>query len=119
MSALLIGIAGGTASGKTTLARILKDSFQDKVTILKHDYYYYDRSHFKVEDNKINFDHPDSFETDLLVKHLKELKNIGIIQGNIEGTSVCYCINQEKWNEIETLFKSFFGQKPINSSSCC
>src|SRR6056297_1856899 len=74
MSALLIGIAGGTASGKTTLARILKDSFQDKVTILKHDYYYYDHSHFKVEDNKINFDHPDSFETDLLVKHLKELK---------------------------------------------
>ncbi len=74
MSALLIGIAGGTASGKTTLARILKDSFQDKVTILKHDYYYYDRSHFKVEDNKINFDHPDSFETDLLVKHLRGLK---------------------------------------------
>jgi len=74
MSALLIGIAGGTASGKTTLARILKDSFQDKVTILKHDYYYYDRSHFKVADHKINFDHPDSFETDLLVKQLQELK---------------------------------------------
>jgi len=75
MSSLLIGIAGGTASGKTTLARILKDSFQDKVTILKHDYYYYDRSHFKVADHKINFDHPDSFETDLLVKQLRELKS--------------------------------------------
>ena len=74
MSALIIGIAGGTASGKTTLAKILKDSFQDKVTILKHDYYYYDRSHFKVADHKINFDHPDSFETDLLVKHLQKLK---------------------------------------------
>src|SRR6056297_399018 len=75
MSALLIGIAGGTASGKTTLARILKNSFQDKVTILKHDYYYYDRSHFNMEDQIINFDHPDSFETDLLVKHLQELKS--------------------------------------------
>lgn len=74
MSALLIGIAGGTASGKTTLAKILKDSFQDKVTILKHDYYYYDHSYFDVPDNKINFDHPDSFETDLLIDHLKDLK---------------------------------------------
>ncbi|MGM0548448.1 MAG: uridine kinase, partial [Bacillota bacterium] len=43
MSALLIGIAGGTASGKTTLAKTLKNSFQDKVAILKHDYYYYDQ----------------------------------------------------------------------------
>lgn len=75
MSALLIGIAGGTASGKTTLAKILKNSFQDKVTILKHDYYYYDRSHFNMEDQNINFDHPDSFETDLLVKHLQKLKS--------------------------------------------
>ncbi|RAK10325.1 uridine kinase [Halanaerobium saccharolyticum] len=74
MSALLIGIAGGTASGKTTLARILKNSFQDKVTILKHDYYYHDRSHFKVPDHKINFDHPDSFETELLIEQLQELK---------------------------------------------
>ena len=51
-------------------------------------------------------------------QHLKELKNIGIIKGNIEGTSVCYCINQEKWTEIKTLFMSFLSQKP-NSSSCC
>jgi len=75
MSALLIGIAGGTASGKTTLARILKNSFKDKVTILKHDYYYYDRSHFDMDDQNINFDHPDSFETELLIKHLQQLKS--------------------------------------------
>jgi uridine kinase len=75
MQSLLIGIAGGTASGKTTLARILKNSFEDKVSIIKHDYYYYDRSHFDVEDSKINFDHPDSFETELLINHLKSLKN--------------------------------------------
>lgn len=51
-------------------------------------------------------------------QHLKELKNIGIIQGNIEGTSVCYCINQDKWAEINSLFTSFLSQKQ-NSSSCC
>ena len=90
MSALLIGIAGGTASGKTTLAKILKDSFKDKVTILKHDYYYYDRSHFKVADHKINFDHPDSFETDLLVEQLQELK---------EGRSIERPLYSYKTNE--------------------
>lgn len=52
-------------------------------------------------------------------QHLKELKNIGIIQGNIEGTSVCYCINQEKWGEIETLFNSFLSLKSNNSIQCC
>jgi len=71
----LIGIAGGTASGKTTLANILKKSFRDEVTILKHDYYYYDKSYFDVAENKINFDHPSSFETELLIEHLKLLKN--------------------------------------------
>ncbi|MFH4966271.1 metalloregulator ArsR/SmtB family transcription factor [Gaetbulibacter sp. M235] len=52
-------------------------------------------------------------------QHLKELKNIGIIKGNIEGTSVCYCINLEKWADIETLFTSFLSQKPKGSISCC
>ena len=52
-------------------------------------------------------------------QHLKELKNIGIIQGNIEGTSVCYCINQEKWNYIAALFTSFLNQNTNNTNSCC
>lgn len=73
MSHLLIGIAGGTASGKTTLAQILKDSFKDEVTMLRHDFYYYDKSHFDVDESEINFDHPDSFETELLIEHLKKL----------------------------------------------
>lgn len=51
-------------------------------------------------------------------QHLKELKNIDIIKGNIEGTSVCYCINQEKWDEIEALFTSFF-QKTKGTITCC
>jgi len=52
-------------------------------------------------------------------QHLKELKNLDIIKGNIEGTSVCYCINEEKWAEIEKLFASFLSQKPNNAINCC
>jgi len=75
LSQLLIGIAGGTASGKTTLAKILKDAFQDEVTMLRHDFYYHDKSYFSVPEDKINFDHPDSFETELLIEDLKKLKS--------------------------------------------
>lgn len=52
-------------------------------------------------------------------QHLKELKNIGIIKGNIEGTSVCYCIDEEKWKDITTLFTSFLNQNTNNTNSCC
>lgn len=52
-------------------------------------------------------------------QHLKELKNMGIIKGNIEGTSVCYCINRDKWKEIENLFTSFLSQKLKDSIACC
>ena len=52
-------------------------------------------------------------------QHLKELKNMDIIKGNIEGTSVCYCINEEKWVEIENLFTSFLSQKPNSAINCC
>ncbi|TYA58990.1 ArsR/SmtB family transcription factor [Formosa maritima] len=51
-------------------------------------------------------------------QHLKELKNLGIIKGNIEGTSVCYCIDQEEWQQINQLFSQFFKQK-IKGSDCC
>ncbi len=51
-------------------------------------------------------------------QHLKELKNIGIIKGSIEGTSVCYCINQETWNEVNDLLANFFKLQ-FNSINCC
>jgi ArsR family transcriptional regulator, lead/cadmium/zinc/bismuth-responsive transcriptional repressor len=50
-------------------------------------------------------------------QHLKELKNLGLIQGNIEGTSVCYCINQEKWLEMTHLLTTFFKQDI--KTNCC
>ncbi|WP_111684071.1 ArsR/SmtB family transcription factor [Winogradskyella tangerina] len=51
-------------------------------------------------------------------QHLKELKNLGLIKGNIEGTSVCYCIDQTKWKEMKLLLTTFFDQD-INSNNCC
>ena len=52
-------------------------------------------------------------------QHLKELKSAGIIKGNIEGTSVCYCINVEKWTEITQIFADFFKEKYKSNSNCC
>lgn len=51
-------------------------------------------------------------------QHLKELKNIGIIQGTIEGKSICYCINEEIWINMQTEFNLFFNQN-VQVNSCC
>lgn len=50
-------------------------------------------------------------------QHLRELKNLGLIKGNIEGTSVCYCIDEEKWAEMKTILISFFNQNI--KTNCC
>ncbi len=74
---LVIGIAGGTGSGKTTVAKaILKGVGMDRISFLPHDAYYRDLSHLTHEQRKkINFDHPDSLESELLVQHILQLKN--------------------------------------------
>ena len=51
-------------------------------------------------------------------QHLKELKNAGIIQGNIEGVSVCYCINPTVWKTYRALFTSFFKEVDLKGSCC-
>ncbi|WP_445954725.1 ArsR/SmtB family transcription factor [Yeosuana sp.] len=51
-------------------------------------------------------------------QHLKELKTLGIIKGNIEGTSVCYCIDQEKWMEMKNMFLHFLDYD-TQKSECC
>lgn len=77
MKPILIGIAGGTASGKTTVTRKLIESLHFKdVIILQHDSYYKDLSTFRSNKvTEINFDHPNSLDTPLLVRHLKKLKS--------------------------------------------
>lgn len=52
-------------------------------------------------------------------QHLKELKSIGLIKGNIEGVKVCYCIDQEKWKEMNSLLTEFLSQNPPLNNECC
>lgn len=75
MKPMIIGIAGGSGSGKSTFTNRLKDRFGDQVAVLYHDNYY--RAHDDMpfeERKKLNYDHPDALETELLVEHLKQLK---------------------------------------------
>jgi len=76
MRPLTIGIAGGTASGKTTVARRLVERLEGHaVAFLDQDAYYRDLSDMPIEERKaFNFDHPDAFDTDLMVAHLRELQ---------------------------------------------
>ena len=75
MNAIIIGIAGGSGSGKTTLAQHLKDHFGGSVTVIGHDSYYKRQEGKTYEERALqNYDHPDAFETDLLIRHLRELR---------------------------------------------
>ena len=76
MNCMTIGIAGGTGSGKSTFTNRLKDYFKDETAVVYHDNYYRRQDEVSFEDRKkVNYDHPDSLETDLMLKHLKLLKN--------------------------------------------
>ena len=75
MNTIFIGIAGGTGSGKTTLTEHLKQHFGDDISVVHHDSYYKHQDLPFEERCKQNYDHPDAFETDLMVKQLKELKS--------------------------------------------
>lgn len=74
MNTIFIGIAGGTGSGKTTLTEHLKQHFGDDISVVHHDSYYKYQDRPFEERCKQNYDHPDAFETDLMVEQLKELK---------------------------------------------
>jgi uridine kinase len=72
---LVVGIAGGTGSGKTTVARKLAAAMSDRCVTIEHDAYYRDQAHLSPEERAtINYDHPSSLETSLLVDQLRELR---------------------------------------------
>lgn len=72
---LVVGIAGGTASGKTTLTRQLASRLGKDVTVIEHDSYYRAYHELSLEERtKLNYDHPDIYETELLVEHLAALR---------------------------------------------
>ena len=75
MEVLVIGIAGGTGSGKTTLTERLKERFGPDVSVLYHDNYYKKHTGMTYEErSKLNYDHPDAFDSDLFIRDLKALK---------------------------------------------
>ena len=72
---LVIGIAGGSGSGKSTITDILKKKFGDNVTVIKHDDYYLSQHDKTYEERtRINYDSPDAFDTELMAEHLRMLK---------------------------------------------
>ncbi|MBQ3913207.1 MAG: uridine kinase [Lachnospiraceae bacterium] len=72
---IIIGIAGGTASGKTTVAQKIKEVFGSNVELVSHDYYYLPHNDMTYEERtKINYDHPNAFETDRLIRDIRDLK---------------------------------------------
>lgn len=75
--ALVIGVAGGTGSGKTTIARKLAEALpKGSATIIEHDAYYRDHSELLLEQRQqLNYDHPDALETELLAEHLAALRS--------------------------------------------
>jgi uridine kinase len=76
MKPLIIGIAGGSGSGKTTVTnKIIENLDEDKITVIQHDSYYRDISYYDGADpSTINFDHPASLETSLLIEHIRKFK---------------------------------------------
>jgi uridine kinase len=75
MQTTIIGIAGGSGSGKSSFSNRLKEQFQDDITVIYYDNYYKDNTGIPFEERKkINYDHPDALETSLLVEHLKKLR---------------------------------------------
>jgi len=79
---VIVGVAGGSGSGKTTVVRRIVDSLgSDEVTVLDHDRYYRDRNDLRLEERAaLNYDHPDALETDLMVRHVQELKSGRAVQ---------------------------------------
>ncbi|NLB67729.1 MAG: uridine kinase [Bacteroidales bacterium] len=87
---LIIGIAGGTGSGKTTVVKKLSERLHNKVVVIPQDSYYKDQSHLPMEvRQELNFDHPDAIDFKLLVQQLKELKEGKIIEQPVYSYITC------------------------------
>ncbi len=88
---LVIGIAGGTGSGKTTVVREITQILSDsEVVVIPQDSYYKDNSHLPLEQRlELNFDHPDSIDFNLLIKHIKDLKSGKAVEQPVYSYLTC------------------------------
>ncbi|TFU60028.1 uridine kinase [Gemella sp. WT2a] len=95
---LVIGIVGGSGSGKTTVTkRVIEELSQDKVVLIEQDYYYKNQDHLTMEERvKTNYDHPDAFDNDLLAQHLQEL-----IQGREVDMPIYDYVNHTRSSETK------------------
>ena len=76
MKPYIVGVAGGSASGKTEIVKTLKKHFEDKIEIIEHDNYYFAHDDLTMDERaSLNYDHPQAFETDLLIEHVKKIIN--------------------------------------------
>ena len=104
MGSIVIGVAGGSGSGKSTFTNRIKEYFGDDVVVLYHDNYYRRQDGVSFEQRvTVNYDHPDSLETELLVEHLKQLK---------EGKSIeCPVYDYTKHNRSSEVIR--IDPKPV------
>lgn len=87
---LIIGIAGGSGSGKTTVVKAITEQLKDKVVVIPQDSYYKDSSHLPLEERQqVNFDHPDSIDFDLLNSHLEQLRKGKSIEQPVYSYITC------------------------------
>ncbi len=87
---LVIGIAGGSGSGKTTVVKAITRQLKENVVVIPQDSYYKDSSHLPLEERqKVNFDHPDSIDFCLLNDHLRQLKNGKCIEQPVYSYLTC------------------------------
>ena len=87
---LIIGIAGGSGSGKTTVVKAITEQLMENVVVIPQDSYYKDLSHYTEEQKRVhNFDHPDSIDFELLCDHLDDLKSGKAVEQPIYSYLTC------------------------------
>lgn len=92
---IVIGIAGGTGSGKSTMISKIKDEFHDEIAILSHDFYYKRHDDMTYEERTtLNYDHPNAFDTDLMIEHLKQLKAWTVIERPVYDFTIHNRVNE-------------------------
>ena len=110
MECVIIGIAGGSGSGKSTFTNKLKALYGDRITVLYHDNYYRRHDELSLEERKhINYDDPAALETDLLVEHLKQLK-----EGKMKVIDIANACGFNNHSYFTRVFLRKYGMTPIN-----
>lgn len=100
---IVIGIAGGTGSGKSTLIQRINEEFADKITMLSHDFYYKAHDEMTYEERcQLNYDHPNAIETELMIEHVKALKEWKAIERPVYD----FTVHNRKADETVTVMPS-------------